>query len=118
MHLLRIIEEVTLRASILRLCCLQGCQVGELCRGPCDDGVVRGDIEMEFGFGDGVQRWGDERETDLMLWYTQLVDATETIKLPGGLKLMGEPSVDEVDLVLTMLNRHPSTLLPTRPSSE
>jgi hypothetical protein len=48
-------------------------------------------------FGTGGQRWSEERDTDLMLWYTQLVDATETIKVPGGLKLMGEPAIDEVD---------------------
>jgi transglutaminase-like putative cysteine protease len=48
-------------------------------------------------FGTGGHRWGEERQTDLMLWYTQQVDATETISLPGGLKLQGEPTVDEVD---------------------
>jgi hypothetical protein len=48
-------------------------------------------------FRAGSSRWGDARETDVLLWYTQLVDARETIRLPGGWELQGEPAVDPVD---------------------
>ena len=48
-------------------------------------------------FGTGGTRWAEERQTDMLLWYTQLVEGTETIGLPGGYQLIGEPAVDEVD---------------------
>ena len=41
--------------------------------------------------------WGDERETDLLLWYTQLVDVEEKIRLPKGWKLTETPEADPVD---------------------
>jgi len=48
-------------------------------------------------FRAGGGHWDEERQTDLLLWYTQQVDATETISLPGGFKLQGEPEIEEVD---------------------
>ncbi|MCB1181851.1 DUF3857 domain-containing transglutaminase family protein [bacterium] len=48
-------------------------------------------------FRAGASSWADARETDLMLWYTQLVDGEETIRLPGGWQLADAPAVDPVD---------------------
>jgi hypothetical protein len=48
-------------------------------------------------FRAGNSHWGDERKTDLLLWYTQLVDASETIRLPGGWQLQDKPSIEPVD---------------------
>ncbi len=48
-------------------------------------------------YGAGSRHWADERETDLLLWYTQLVDADETIRLPKGWRLDGEVELDEAD---------------------
>ena len=48
-------------------------------------------------FRAGVYDWADEREGDLMLWFTQLVDGTETIRLPGGYEVADPPESEEVD---------------------
>ena len=48
-------------------------------------------------FAAGSRTWADERETDLLLWYTQLLDAEETITLPKGWMLQDEPKVEPVD---------------------
>ena len=48
-------------------------------------------------FAAGSSRWDDERETDLLLWYTQLLDAEETIRLPKGWSLQDKPNHDPVD---------------------
>jgi hypothetical protein len=48
-------------------------------------------------FRAGATHWDDERETDLFLWFTQLIDATETIRLPRGLEVEDPPSSEEVD---------------------
>lgn len=47
-------------------------------------------------FGAGSQEWAKERQTDVMLWNTQLVDAQETITLPRGWKLHEPPKADPV----------------------
>jgi hypothetical protein len=47
-------------------------------------------------FGAGSQEWAKDRETDVMLWNTQLVDAQETITLPRGWKLREPPKADPV----------------------
>jgi hypothetical protein len=44
-----------------------------------------------------VYDWADEREGDLFLWFTQLVDGKETIRLPSGYEPVETPSSDEVD---------------------
>jgi len=41
--------------------------------------------------------YGEKRETDVFLYYTQLIEGTETIRLPGGYKLVDPVSSDEVD---------------------
>jgi transglutaminase-like putative cysteine protease len=41
--------------------------------------------------------WGEKRETDIFLYYTQLIEGTETIQLPGGYKLVDPVSSDEID---------------------
>jgi hypothetical protein len=38
-------------------------------------------------FRAGSAHWAEERHTDVLLYFTQLVDLNETIKLPGGMKL-------------------------------
>ncbi|MBE0567498.1 MAG: DUF3857 domain-containing transglutaminase family protein [Krumholzibacteria bacterium] len=48
-------------------------------------------------FGAGNRTWPDERQTDLLLWNTQLVDAQETIRLPKGWTLQDAPEVEPVD---------------------
>jgi hypothetical protein len=48
-------------------------------------------------FGTGGTRWAEDRETDLLLWYTQLLDGSETIKIPGGYDLIDPPESEEVD---------------------
>jgi hypothetical protein len=41
-------------------------------------------------FRAGSSTWPEKRETDLLLYFTQLVDITEEIKVPGGLDLVSE----------------------------
>ena len=43
------------------------------------------------------QEWPKERTTDLMLWYTQLLDAQETVTLPRGWQLQDAPKPEPVD---------------------
>ena len=47
-------------------------------------------------FGAGSQEWAKDRETDVMLWNTQLVDAQETITLPRGWRLHEPPKAEAV----------------------
>ena len=48
-------------------------------------------------FGNGGAIWAEERENDLLLWYTQMLVGDETIKIPGGFKLGEIPDTEEVD---------------------
>lgn len=48
-------------------------------------------------FGTAGARWSEKRSTDLMLWFTQLLDATETITLPRGYTLQDPPAAPVVD---------------------
>ena len=48
-------------------------------------------------FPNGGARWDEGRTTDLMLWYTQLLDGSETIKLPKGYDLQDPPESEDVD---------------------
>jgi len=48
-------------------------------------------------FRAGVYDWADERETKLFLWFTQLLDVEETIRLPGGYDIEEPPSSEAVD---------------------
>ena len=45
----------------------------------------------------GTTNWGEDRETDIFLYYTQLIDGTETIRLPSGFKLVDPIFSDEID---------------------
>jgi hypothetical protein len=56
--------------------------------------MVLGDRNL---FGSGGTHWAEERETDLLLWYTQLLDGAETIRVPGGYELTDPPEVEDVD---------------------
>ncbi len=47
-------------------------------------------------FGAGSQEWKKDRETDVMLWNTQLVDAQEVLTLPRGWKLQEPPKPESV----------------------
>jgi hypothetical protein len=44
-----------------------------------------------------VYDWADERENDLFLWFTQLIDGVETIRLPSGYEVVDAPSSEEID---------------------
>ncbi len=44
-----------------------------------------------------VYDWGEERENDIFLWFTQLIDGEETIRLPRGYSIDDPPSSEEVD---------------------
>jgi len=44
-----------------------------------------------------VYDWGEERESDVFLWFTQLIDAEETIRVPGGYEFGEVEAPDEVD---------------------
>lgn len=48
-------------------------------------------------FRAGSADWSENRETDVFLYYTQLLEGTEKIKLPSGYKVVDPPSSDEVD---------------------
>jgi transglutaminase-like putative cysteine protease len=48
-------------------------------------------------FRGGSSSWPEERKTDVFLYFTQLVDLQESIKLPGGLKLAGTVPPETVD---------------------
>ena len=48
-------------------------------------------------FGNGGADWAEERHTDLLLWYTMLLDGSETIKVPGGFKMAEAAEPAEVD---------------------
>jgi len=44
-----------------------------------------------------TREWPEERESDLMLWYTILVDGEEEIRLPRGYEVADPPSSEEMD---------------------
>jgi len=48
-------------------------------------------------FRAGEQRWDEERESDVFLYYTQLLDVEERIELPKGYEATHLPEKDEVD---------------------
>jgi len=48
-------------------------------------------------FRAGNTQWDEERQTDLLLYFTQMVDITEDIRIPGGLKLTSENEPVKVD---------------------
>ena len=48
-------------------------------------------------FNAGSREWPAERTTDLLLWYTQLLDAEETVQLPRGWRLADEPGLEPVE---------------------
>jgi transglutaminase-like putative cysteine protease len=48
-------------------------------------------------FRAGDFKWPEKRETDVFLYYTQLIEGTENIRLPGGYKAVDPPSSQEVD---------------------
>jgi hypothetical protein len=41
--------------------------------------------------------WGEKRETDVFLYYAQLLDGREKIKLPAGYRAVDPPSSEEID---------------------
>jgi len=55
-------------------------------------------------FRSGGTTWAEERETDLLLWYTQLLDGTETIRIPGGYALNDPPEDEEIDETYASFN--------------
>jgi hypothetical protein len=57
-------------------------------------GVVLNDDTL---FRAGATNWGEKRQTDVFLYYTQLLDAEETIRMPDGFAAALVPESDEVD---------------------
>jgi hypothetical protein len=45
----------------------------------------------------GAEGWPEERESDLLLWYTQRIDAEETIRLPRGYRAAHLPAAEKLD---------------------
>jgi hypothetical protein len=70
---------------------------------PVGEGLEFASPMMSLTMGNGwlcracIYDWADEREGDLMLWFTQLIDGTETIRLPGGYEVADPPESEEVD---------------------
>jgi hypothetical protein len=54
-------------------------------------------IDNGYLFRAAAMHYGDKRETDLFLYYTQLIDGTEKIRLPGGFKAVDPPSSKKID---------------------
>ena len=48
-------------------------------------------------FRAATAHWEDERETDVFLYYTQLIDGTEKIRLPKGYKAVDPPASKDID---------------------
>ena len=46
-----------------------------------------------------IYDWADDREGDVFLWFTQLIDGVETIRLPSGYEAVDPPSSEEIDEV-------------------
>ena len=70
---------------------------------PIDDGFEFTSPMMQVVLNNGrlfraaTTDWAEKRETDVFLYYTQFIEGTETIRLPGGYKLVDPPSSDEID---------------------
>jgi hypothetical protein len=56
--------------------------------------VLIGDASL---FRAGSRQWPEERESDLLLWQTQQIDALETIRLPRGYAASHLPQAEEID---------------------
>jgi hypothetical protein len=48
-------------------------------------------------FRAATARWGKERETDVFLYYTQLIEGSEKIRLPKGFKAVDPSSSKKID---------------------
>lgn len=70
---------------------------------PVEDGFEFESPMMSVTIADGwlcracVYDWAEEREGDLFLWFTQLIDGVETIRLPSGFEAVDPPSSEEID---------------------
>ena len=52
----------------------------------------------------GDYKWEEERQSDVFLYYTQLIDGEEKINLPKGLHLADLPEVPEIDETYAAFN--------------
>jgi hypothetical protein len=57
-------------------------------------GVLLGD---QLLFRAGAQEWGEERDSDVFLYYTQLLDIEERIGLPRGFGVVLQPERQEIN---------------------
>jgi hypothetical protein len=57
-------------------------------------GVVLNDGNL---FRAGTANWSEKRETDVFLYYTQLLEGKEDIRLPRGYRAADLPSSNEID---------------------
>jgi hypothetical protein len=56
--------------------------------------VLTGDDTL---FRAGAETWPEERESDLFFYYTQRIDAEETIRMPRGYEAVHLPTAEEID---------------------
>jgi hypothetical protein len=63
--------------------------------------VLTGDNTL---FRAGAETWPEERESDLFFYYTQRIDAEETIRMPRGYDAVHLPTADEVDRTYAYFN--------------
>jgi hypothetical protein len=52
--------------------------------------------------------WEKERRTDILLYFTQRLDGTETVRLPAGLALREPPKKERADETYAMFDAHAS----------
>jgi hypothetical protein len=56
--------------------------------------VVLNDVNL---FRAAAAHYEEERETDVFLYYTQMIEGTEKIRLPKGFKAVDPPSSNKID---------------------
>ena len=77
---------------------------------PTADGFEFQSPMMQVVINDGnlfraaTSHWDKERETDVFLYYTQLIEGTEKIRLPRGYKAVDPPSSKKIDETFAAFN--------------
>jgi hypothetical protein len=59
--------------------------------------VVRAVKDHPNFFRAGSEKWAEKRQTDVFLYYTQLLELNEKIRLPAGYRLAEPPKIEPVD---------------------
>lgn len=58
-------------------------------------------------FRAGTTNWAKERKTDVFMYYTQLIDGNETIKLPKKFEVVNAKASDEIDETFAYFKAEP-----------